>query len=81
MVDKYDLKYTNFYQKWPQIYKSKEILPQGGRGRGEKSVGRSGRRKDKDDWIFLEKVEEKMVEMKMAESDNKSGRTQREERG
>ena len=30
---------------------------------------------------FLEKVGIKMVEMKMAESDNKSGRTQREEAG
>ena len=39
------------------------------------------RRGDKDDGIFLEKVAVKMVEMKMAESDNKSGRTQREKRG
>ena len=29
----------------------------------------------------MEKVEIKMVEIKMAESDNKSGRTQREEAG
>ena len=43
--------------------------------------GHKGRRKDKDDGIFLEKVEVKMVEMKMAESDNKSGRTQREKAG
>ena len=35
--------------------------------------GHKGRRRDKDDEIFLEKVEMKMVEMKMAENDNKSG--------
>ena len=43
--------------------------------------GHKRRREDKDDGIFLEKVAVKMVEMKMAESDNKSGRTQREKAG
>ena len=43
--------------------------------------GHKGRIEDKDDGIFLEKVEVNMVEMKMAESDNKSGRTQREKAG
>ena len=43
--------------------------------------GHKGRREDKYDGIFLERVEVKMVEMKMAESDNKSGRTQREKAG
>ena len=41
MYTKSDLKYTNVTKNDPK-YRSKEILVQGGRGRGEKSVGGSG---------------------------------------
>ena len=41
MYTKSDLKYTNVTKNDPK-YRSKEILVQGGRGRGEKSMGGSG---------------------------------------